>query len=81
MGELRNRFLTITPGAGLRKDQNMSKILEVMNAEKYYGNKGSLTKALDDLSFSVEEGNHKEQNDCCPQKDSRHNNHDRTYLP
>ena len=38
------------------KDQSMSKILEVQNAEKYYGNKGSLTKALDDLSFSVEEG-------------------------
>lgn len=34
----------------------MSKVLEVINAEKYYGDKGSITKALDDVSFSVEEG-------------------------
>lgn len=34
----------------------MSKVLEVINAEKYYGEKGSITKALDDVSFSVEAG-------------------------
>lgn len=34
----------------------MSKVLEVINAEKYYGEKGNITKALDDVSFSVEEG-------------------------
>ncbi|MCR5428910.1 MAG: ABC transporter ATP-binding protein [Lachnospiraceae bacterium] len=34
----------------------MSKVLEVMNAEKYYGEKGSLTKALNEMSFSVEKG-------------------------
>ncbi len=34
----------------------MSKVLEVLNAEKYYGEKGNITKALDDVSFSVEEG-------------------------
>ena len=35
----------------------MSKtILEVINAEKYYGEKGNVTKALDDISFSVNEG-------------------------
>lgn len=34
----------------------MEKILEVLNAEKYYGNKSNLTKALDDLSFSVDKG-------------------------
>ena len=34
----------------------MSKVLEVINAEKYYGEKGSITKALEDVSFSVEEG-------------------------
>lgn len=34
----------------------MSKVLEVTNVEKYYGTKGNLTKALDDISFSVEEG-------------------------
>lgn len=34
----------------------MNTILEVANVEKYYGNRGSLTKALDGISFSVEEG-------------------------
>lgn len=34
----------------------MATILDVQNVEKYYGNKGSLTKALNDLSFSVEKG-------------------------
>lgn len=34
----------------------MEKILEVINAEKYYGEKGNLTKALNDVSFSVEKG-------------------------
>ena len=34
----------------------MSVILDVQNAEKYYGGKGNLTTALDDLSFSVSEG-------------------------
>ena len=34
----------------------MSTVLQVTNVEKYYGNKGSLNKALDDISFSVEKG-------------------------
>lgn len=34
----------------------MDEILKVLNVEKYYGNKGSLTKALDNVSFSVDEG-------------------------
>ncbi len=34
----------------------MGEILKVSNVEKYYGNKGSLTKALDRVSFSVSEG-------------------------
>ncbi len=34
----------------------MNTVLQVTNVEKYYGNKGSLTKALDDLSFSVDKG-------------------------
>lgn len=34
----------------------MSKVLEVINAEKYYGEKGNVTKALNDVSFTVEEG-------------------------
>ena len=32
------------------------KILKVLNIEKYYGNKSSLTKALKDISFEVEKG-------------------------
>ncbi len=34
----------------------MHTVLEVVNVEKYYGNKGSLTKALDKISFEVQEG-------------------------
>lgn len=34
----------------------MSKVLEVVNIEKYYGEKGNITKALDDISFSAEKG-------------------------
>lgn len=34
----------------------MGKILEVKNVEKYYGTKGSLTKALDSISLTVDQG-------------------------
>lgn len=34
----------------------MTKILEVKNVEKYYGNKNVLTKAVNNISFLVEEG-------------------------
>lgn len=34
----------------------MSTILKVENIEKYYGNKGNLTKAIDNISFQVEKG-------------------------
>lgn len=34
----------------------MKQILEVESVEKYYGSKGNFTKALDDISFSVEAG-------------------------
>lgn len=34
----------------------MNTVLEAANVEKYYGNKGNLTKALDKISFQVEEG-------------------------
>ena len=34
----------------------MEKILRIEKIEKYYGNKGNLTKALDKISFQVEEG-------------------------
>lgn len=34
----------------------MDKILELNKVEKYYGNKGSIVKAIDDISFSVLKG-------------------------
>lgn len=34
----------------------MSEILKIDSIEKYYGSKSSITKALDDVSFIVEEG-------------------------
>lgn len=34
----------------------MKTILELEKVEKYYGNKSSLTKAIDNISFKVEEG-------------------------
>lgn len=34
----------------------MADVLEVRNIEKYYGNKGNLTKAIDNISFKIEKG-------------------------
>lgn len=34
----------------------MQKILSVEHIEKYYGNKGNVTKAVDDISFAVDKG-------------------------
>lgn len=34
----------------------MKNILAVKNIEKYYGNKDNVTKALDDISFSIDKG-------------------------
>lgn len=34
----------------------MSSILKIREIEKYYGNKGNLTKAIDGISFEVDEG-------------------------
>lgn len=34
----------------------MEKVLKIEKIEKYYGNKSSLTKAIDDISFDVEKG-------------------------
>ena len=36
----------------------MNTILSVEHMEKYYGNKGNITKAVDDISFEVEEREH-----------------------
>lgn len=34
----------------------MNNVLEVKNIEKYYGNKSNLTKAIDNISFQVQNG-------------------------
>ena len=34
----------------------MENVLEVKNIEKYYGNKSNLTKAIDNISFNVKNG-------------------------
>ena len=34
----------------------MKEILKVDNIQKYYGNKDNITKAIDDISFTVEQG-------------------------
>ncbi len=34
----------------------MNKVLKIENIEKYYGNKSNLTKAINNISFEVEEG-------------------------
>lgn len=34
----------------------MNEILKIESIEKYYGNKGNIVKAIDDISFSVESG-------------------------
>ena len=34
----------------------MQEVLEVKNIEKYYGNKGNLTKAIDNISFNIAKG-------------------------
>ena len=33
-----------------------NEVLKVTNIEKYYGNKSNITKAINDISFTVEEG-------------------------
>lgn len=45
--------------AGSRKQQEvrgMKEILKLEHIQKYYGNQGNLTKAIQDISFSVREG-------------------------
>ena len=41
----------------------MSSVLKVDNIEKYYGSKANLTKAIDRISFEVEEGFRKWEDD------------------
>lgn len=38
------------------KEIKMKHVLEVKQIEKYYGNKSNLTKAIDNISFNVDEG-------------------------
>lgn len=39
-----------------KKENKMEEILKIDNIEKYYGSKSSLTKAIDGISFTVDEG-------------------------
>jgi len=39
-----------------KKGVLMNNILKIENIEKYYGNKGNITKAIDDISFEINEG-------------------------
>ncbi|SHH95873.1 putative ABC transport system ATP-binding protein [Clostridium collagenovorans DSM 3089] len=34
----------------------MNEVLKIKSVEKYYGNKGNIVKAIDDISFTVEKG-------------------------
>ena len=34
----------------------MNEVLKINNIEKYYGNKGNIVKAIDDISFNVKKG-------------------------
>ena len=34
----------------------MNEVLRINNIEKYYGNKGNIVKAIDDISFNVKKG-------------------------
>lgn len=40
----------------IERSKIMKKVLKIEKIEKYYGNRSSLTKALDNISFEVEEG-------------------------
>lgn len=41
---------------GTERNDFMENILEISKVEKYYGNRSSLTKAIDNISFSVSKG-------------------------
>lgn len=40
----------------IERSKIMKKVLKIEKIEKYYGNRSSLTKAIDNISFEVEEG-------------------------
>ncbi len=60
VSKLTSDFLTFDPCIIiLIKERNlpiMEQILRINSIEKYYGNKSSLTKAIDNISFEVEKG-------------------------
>lgn len=54
---IRNRTQTdLSSIMNRERRDNMSNILKIDKVEKYYGNRSSLTKAIDNISFEVEEG-------------------------
>ncbi len=53
----RKQGLEINAKIGLdRKDEFMSRLLRVESVMKYYGTKNNVTKAVDDISFTVKQG-------------------------
>lgn len=40
----------------IRGDNTMKEVLKLEHIQKYYGNGGNITKAIQDISFSVQEG-------------------------
>lgn len=54
---IRNRTQTdLSSIMNRERRDNMSNILKIDKVEKYYGNRSSLTKAIDNISFEVEKG-------------------------
>lgn len=51
--KLLNNFLLPIMNTG---GKIMEKIMQIINVEKYYGNKGNITQAVDNISFDINEG-------------------------
>lgn len=51
--KLLNNFLLSIMNTG---GKIMEKIMQIINVEKYYGNKGNITQAVDNISFDINEG-------------------------
>ena len=50
------RYLIIQRYGTVKEVYQMNTILKLEHIQKYYGNEGNITKAIKDISFSVEAG-------------------------
>ena len=48
--------LSVFYNKDVKEKKSMEKILVIENISKYYGNKSNLTKAINNLSMSIDEG-------------------------